>query len=161
MHVFRGVSCCDHDAGRQNTFEGQLLLPPSRATRRDRPIGGGNCEGRMSLSVQNRAENVATFRFIQVFLLETVARWVPNTPELEVKVVFGRHIWDLAQQADALGKRCYELRAPLQSSLRPSESYMAFLEEFAKTSSTAEKLDNFYDIVLPSLAARYKSYVNR
>jgi len=115
----------------------------------------------MSLSVKSRAENVATFRFIQVFLMETVARWVPNTPELEVKVVFGRHIWDLAQQADALGKRCYELRAPLQSSLRPSESYMAFLEDFAETSSTAEKLHNFYDIVLPSLAARYRSYVNR
>ena len=67
----------------------------------------------MSLSVQDRAEYVATFRFIQVFLMETLARWVPQTPEMEVKVLFGRHIWDLAQQADGLGKRGYELRAPL------------------------------------------------
>src|SRR5205823_5337431 len=50
----------------------------------------------MSLSVQQRAEFVATFRFIQVFLMETIARWVPQTPEMEVKVLFGRHIWELA-----------------------------------------------------------------
>ncbi len=94
----------------------------------------------MSLSVQERAEYVATFRFIQVFLMETLARWVPPTPEMEVKVLFGRHIWDLAQQADALGRRGYELRAPLQFSLRPAESYVEVLEEFARTNTTPQKI---------------------
>ena len=115
----------------------------------------------MSLSVQNRAENVATFRFIQVFLMETIARWTPATPELEVKVLFGRHIWDLAQQADALGKRTYELRAPLQFSLRPTERYVALLEEFAKTSTTSEKIHGFYEAILPGLAARYRAYLEQ
>jgi hypothetical protein len=114
----------------------------------------------MSLSVQNRAENVATFRFIHVFLMETLARWVPNTPEMEVKVVFGRHIWDLAQQADGLGQRTYELRAPLQFSLRPKEGYVKFLEEFASTVTTPQKIHGFYDVVLPSLAARYQVYLD-
>ena len=52
-------------------------------------------------SVQNRSESLATFRFIHVFLMETLARWVPSTPEMEVNVIFGRHIGDLAQKADA------------------------------------------------------------
>jgi hypothetical protein len=115
----------------------------------------------MSLSVEQRAEYVATFRFIQVFLMETLARWVPQTPELEVKVVFGRHIWDLAQQADALGRRAYELRAPLQSSLRPLESYVELLEEFARTGSTPQKIHGFYDVILPGLSARHQSYLER
>jgi hypothetical protein len=115
----------------------------------------------MSLSVQSRAENVATFRFIHVFLMETLARWVPATPEMEVKVIFGRHIWDLAQQADALGKRAYELRAPLQFSLKPTERYVGFLEDFARTSATAEKIHGFCDGVLPGLAARYRAYLDR
>jgi hypothetical protein len=115
----------------------------------------------MSLSVQSRAENVATFRFSHVFLMETLARWVPTTAEMEVKILFGRHIWDLAQQADALGKRTYELRAPLQFSLRPSERYMRVLEDFAKTSSTVEKVQGFYDVVLPGLAARYQTYLSQ
>jgi len=103
---------------------------------------------------------VATFRFIHVFLMETLARWVPNTPEMEVKVIFGRHIWDLAQQADALGKRTYELRAPLQFSLRPSEGYAKFLEDFATTASTPRKIHGFYDVILSGLAARYQIYLN-
>lgn len=113
----------------------------------------------MSLSVQNRAEFVATFRFIQVFLMETLARWVPQTPEMEVKVLFGRHIWDLAQQADALGKRGYELRAPLQFSLRPVETYVEVLEEFSRTEATSRKIGGFYDVILPGLAARYRNYL--
>jgi hypothetical protein len=115
----------------------------------------------MSLSVQNRAEFVATFRFIQVFLMETLGRWVPQTPEMEVKVLFGRHIWELAQQADALGKRVYELRAPLQFSLRPVESYVKVLEEFAQTAATPQKIHGFYDVILPGLAARYRNYLER
>ena len=115
----------------------------------------------MSLSVQNRAEFVATFRFIQVFLMETLGRWVPETPEMEVKVLFGRHIWELAQQADGLGKRVYELRAPLQFSLRPTESYVKVLEEFAQTAATPQKIHGFYDVILPGLAARYRNYLER
>lgn len=113
----------------------------------------------MSLSVQDRAEYVATFRFIQVFLMETLARWVPQTPEMEVKVLFGRHIWDLAEQADGLGKRGYELRAPLQFSLRPLESYVAVLEEFARTETTQRKIHGFYEVILPGLSARYQNYL--
>lgn len=113
----------------------------------------------MSLSVQDRAEYVATFRFIQVFLMETLARWVPQTPEMEVKVLFGRHIWDLAQQADGLGKRGYELRAPLQFSLRPLDSYVEVLEEFAGTQSTQQKIHGFYAVILPGLSARYQNYL--
>jgi hypothetical protein len=113
----------------------------------------------MGLSVQTRAENVATFRFIHVFLMETLARWVPNTREMEVKVLFGRHIWDLAQQADALGKRTYELRAPLQFSLRPIERYAKFLEEFATSEPTPQKISGFYGAILPGLTVRYKRYL--
>lgn len=114
----------------------------------------------MSLSVQTRAENVATFRFIHVFLMETLARWTPQTPEMEVKVLFGRHIWDLAQQADLLGKRTYELRAPLQFSLRPIDSYAESLQDFAGTDTTQKKLAGFYEVILPGLEARYRQYLN-
>ncbi len=114
----------------------------------------------MSLSVQKRAENVGTFRFIHVFLMETLARWVPNTPEMEVKVIFGRHIWDLAQQADALGHRTYELRAPLQFSLSPKDEYVKFLEDFRSTVTTQQRIHGFYDVILPRLASRYQAYLD-
>ena len=48
---------------------------------------------------------LATFRYVAVFLMETAARWTPLTPELEVKLLFGRHLWEFAQHADMLGQR--------------------------------------------------------
>ena len=73
---------------------------------------------RMITSVNERCRYIATFRHISVWLMETVARWTPMTPEMEVKVVFGRHIWEYAQMADALGKRTFALYDPSRGYLR-------------------------------------------
>lgn len=73
----------------------------------------------MGLILREKAEHLGTFRWLEVFLMETLARWVPTTPEMEVKILMGRHIWDAAQHADALGKRTFELRAPLHYTLTP------------------------------------------
>jgi hypothetical protein len=115
----------------------------------------------MSLSVKQRGAAVATYRYIQVRLMETLAEWVPTTPEMEVKLLLGAHIWDVAQHADALGKRTYELRLPLQFSLKPSEDYLRVLDEFARTTDTARRLAGFYDVMLPALARRFRHYLEQ
>ena len=66
----------------------------------------------MALTVKQRGQHIATFRFVQVRLMEILSAWVPSTPEMEAKLLFGPHIWDTAQAADALGKRAHELRLP-------------------------------------------------
>ena len=38
----------------------------------------------MNLNVKERGRAVATHRSILVTLMETVARWTPTTPEMEV-----------------------------------------------------------------------------
>jgi hypothetical protein len=113
----------------------------------------------MRLTVSDRARRIATFRFIEVKLMETAARWTPTTPEMEVKVLLGRHIWDFAQHADALGKRTFELRAPLQHSERPRDAYVELLDEVAALTGTAERLAALYDAVLPGLDARHERYL--
>jgi hypothetical protein len=113
------------------------------------------------LSVRERGETVATLRWIHVQLMETIASWVPTTPEMEVKLLFGAHIWDVAQHADALGKRTYELRMPLQHSLQPTKPYQQLLGELAQVNDTDERLACFYDGILPVLAARFATYLGR
>lgn len=115
----------------------------------------------MSLSVQDRGETLATFRFIQVRLMETLARWVPTTPEMEVKLLFGAHIWDVAQHADALGKRVYELRMPLQHSLEPTAGYLEALQELSAAHETSHRLAGVYEAILPRLGDRYRRYLDR
>lgn len=113
----------------------------------------------MNLNVAERGHLIATFRFVEVGLMEMVAAWTPTTPEMEVKVLFGRHIWDFAQHADALGKRTFELRLPLQHSRPPQAPYRALLAEVGSLRGTGERLGGLYDVILPGLDVLYGSYL--
>ena len=113
----------------------------------------------MGLTVKQRGQSVATFRFVHVKLMETLAAWVPSTPEMEAKLLFGEHIWDLAQHADALGKRTHELRLPLQHSIAPALPYLNVLEQLATIEQTDRRISGFYDVVLPALGERLRSYL--
>jgi hypothetical protein len=113
----------------------------------------------MGYSVQQRAECVGTFRWVEIQLMEMLANWVPTTPEMEVKILFGRHVWDCAQHADALGKRAFELRAPLHFTLPAVDSYRAFLRDMAEVSSTIDRLSAFYDTLCPGMIERYRDYL--
>ena len=115
----------------------------------------------MSLNVKERGDCVATFRWIEVRLMEMLAAWVPTTPEMEVKLVFGAHIWDVAQHADSLGKRTHELRLPLQHSIEPPEDYVAFLGELGATPETSKRIAGFYDCVIPGLDRKFRDYLER
>jgi hypothetical protein len=114
----------------------------------------------MGLTVKERGQNVATFRYVQVFLMETLAAWVPTTPEMEVKLLFGEHIWDFAQHADALGRRTYELRLPLQHSAAPTDDYERVLRRLASTEETTRRIAGIYDAMLPALERRYRRYLD-
>ncbi len=115
----------------------------------------------MALTVKQRGQHIATFRFVQVRLMEILSAWVPSTPEMEAKLLFGPHIWDAAQAADALGKRAHELRLPLQHSIAPAAAYVELLGELGAVSGAARRIAVLYDVVLPGLAARYRRYMQR
>jgi hypothetical protein len=115
----------------------------------------------MLLNVKQRGECVATFRWIEVRLMEMLAAWVPSTPEMEVKLVFGAHIWDVAQHADALGKRTQELRLPLHHGIEPAGGYVRFLDDLAATVETSGRVAGFYDCALPGLARQLREYLER
>src|ERR1700675_148809 len=106
----------------------------------------------MGLILREKAEHLATFRWLEVSLMETLARWVPTTPEMEMKVLMGRHIWDAAQHADALGKRTFELRAPLHYTLAPLSLHLNTMKDLAAVEDTPGRLQAVYEVILPGLA---------
>jgi hypothetical protein len=115
----------------------------------------------MPMTVAERAQTIATFRFIEVRLMEISAAWVPTTPEMEVKVLLGRHIWNFAQHADALGRRTFELRLPEQFSQKPSDGYLRILAEMEAIEETPRRLAALYDVILPGIERRYTRYVEQ
>ena len=113
----------------------------------------------MGLSIREKADTVGTLRFASVFAMEALARWIPTTPELEAKVCFGRHVWEFAQHADALGRRTAELRAALHHSAPPTSAYGALLDQLAGTVPTRERISVFYDGLLADLERRYRTFL--
>jgi hypothetical protein len=114
----------------------------------------------MRMTVNDRSRAIATFRFIQVKLMELAAAWTPSTPEMEAKVMFGRHIWDFAQHADALGKRTFELRQPEQYTLPADTAYQELLHRIASADDTAERIAGLYEVIVPGLIRRYENYIS-
>ena len=114
----------------------------------------------MNLNVKQRGDHVATFRWIEVRLMEILAAWVPTTPEMEVKLVLGAHIWEAAQHADAFGRRANELRLPLHDSLAPSPAYVELLADVAAITDTAKRIAAFYDCILPGMDTWLRRYVD-
>jgi len=113
----------------------------------------------MKLNVQQRAESLGTYRWIAVRLMRQLAEWIPTTPEMEVKVLFGRHVWDCARHADAFGKRAFELRAPLHYTLPAVRAYQDWLESLRASESAADRVCALYDAAFPALAERYRGYL--
>jgi hypothetical protein len=113
----------------------------------------------MALTVKQRGQHVATFRFVEARLMEILAGWIPTTPEMEAKLLFGPHVWDCAQAADALGKRAHELRLPLQHSLAPVAQYVRVLEALASAAGASRRIAALYEGVLPRLGERYRRYL--
>ena len=111
------------------------------------------------MSVLERSEFIGTFRWIEVKLMETLAGWIASTPEMEVKVLFGRHVWACAQHADALGKRTFELRASLNFAQEPLADYCQFIVTSKQTTDSAGRIAVFYDVILPGLSRKYHSYL--
>ena len=111
------------------------------------------------MNVKQRGDAIGTFRYIAVRLMETVAYWTPITPEMEAKVLFGRHIYDYAQHADALGKRTFELRQPEHYTRLAAPQYVEVLEALRKADTTADRFAMLYDVVVPGLIRRYEAYI--
>ena len=113
----------------------------------------------MTMTVRERADTVGTLRFASVFAMETLAGWVPTTPDLEAKILFGRHIWEFAQHADAMGKRTHELRAALHYTPEPLPPYREALEVLRATEGATERIVSFYDVFLPDLEQRVRAFM--
>jgi hypothetical protein len=108
-------------------------------------------------SIAEKADTVATFRYLSVYLMETLARWTPLTPELEVKILFGRHLWEFAQHADALGQRAAELRAGLHYTRPPVAPYRQVLDQCASFETASDRVHSVYDVLVPDLERRYRA----
>ena len=119
-------------------------------------------EGRFS--VEHSARLLRNYRYAVERALRALGGWIALSPEISAKLLMGRHVWDLAQHADAFGRRLPELRAQAQVSEPANPSFIAFmdaLEEPEAPHQTVERLVGVYRVLKPHLLATYRDHLAR
>lgn len=116
-----------------------------------------------NFSVEASARLARCYRYAEERTMRTLGGWIALTPELPVKLLFGRHVWDCAQHADAWGRRLPELRSRAQESEPSSVRFVRFmdlLDEREGPGESVERLVGVYRVLKPHLAATYASHLD-
>jgi 1,2-phenylacetyl-CoA epoxidase catalytic subunit len=116
------------------------------------------------LDVAASARRIRHYRYAEERMMRILAGWIALTPELPVKLLFGRQVWDCAQHADLWGKRLPELRSPAQVSEPPNDAFVRFvdaLESREAWGETLERLAGTYRVLKPHLVETYTAHLAR
>src|SRR5258707_11340675 len=114
------------------------------------------------LEVDESARTVRHYRFVVERMMRILGGEPDPAPELSVKLLLGRHVWDNAQHADLWGKRLPELRATAQVS-EPSKgrlvAFMDALEAAGAPGETIGRVVGVYRVPKPQLLATYETHL--
>ena len=114
------------------------------------------------LSVDDSARRIRNYRYAEERLMRLLGGWIAVTPELPAKLLFGRHVWDCAQHADAWGRRLPELRAPAQQSEPANDGVAAvirMLDSLEGPRQTLERIAGAYGVFKPHLVTVYARHL--
>ncbi|HMH51714.1 MAG TPA: hypothetical protein VK548_15860 [Candidatus Acidoferrum sp.] len=113
-------------------------------------------------SVDASARRIGHYRWLEERLLRILGGWIALTPELPVKLLFGRHVWDCAQHADLWGRRLPELRARAQGE-PPSEGFahlVELVEGLQARHESIARVVSVYRVLKPHLVAAYRTHLD-
>ncbi len=115
--------------------------------------------------VEESARRVGAYAWLEMRLFEALGGWIATVPELDVKLVLGRHCYHHAWHAEQLQQRLPELREmnPARLTLPANEGIVAFAEALIEPEAaelTIEKLVGVFRVLLPRTIAAYTYHLN-
>ncbi len=115
--------------------------------------------------VEESARRVGNYKWAEMRLFEVLGGWVATVPELDVKLVLGRHTYHHAWHAELWDKRLPELREMNTTRLTvPANDAMAeFMDAVREPEApelTIEKLVGVYRVLIPRKIAAYTYHLN-
>ena len=115
--------------------------------------------------VEDSARRVGNYKWTEMRLFEVLGGWVATVPELDVKLVLGRHTYHHAWHAELWDKRLPELREmnTARMTVPPNDEFVAFMEavrEPEAADQTIEKLVGVYRVLIPRKIAAYTYHLN-
>jgi hypothetical protein len=116
-------------------------------------------------SVEESAHRVGNYKWAEMRLFEVLGGWVATVPELDVKLVLGRHTWFHAEHAKRWDERLPELREMNRERLNipPNAEFEAFMDAVREPEDaelTIEKLVGAYRVLIPRFIGVYTYHLN-
>jgi hypothetical protein len=115
--------------------------------------------------VEESARRVGNYRWNEMRLFEALGGWVATIPELDVKMVLGRHCYHHAWHAELWTKRLPELREMNvdRMTLPANDEMVVFMNAVIEPEApelTIEKLVGVYRVLIPRTIAAYTYHLN-
>ena len=116
-------------------------------------------------SVEETARRVGNYKWAEMRLFEVLGGWVATVPELDVKMVLGRHTYHHAWHSELWHKRLPELREmnPDRLTKPANDAFVTFMDAVREPEApehTIEKLVGVYRVLIPRFIAAYTFHRN-
>lgn len=115
--------------------------------------------------VAESARRIGNYKWIEMRLFESLGGWVATIPELDVKMVLGRHCYHHAWHSELWHKRLPELREmnPERLTQPANDELVSFVDALRQPEApelTIEKLVGVYRVLVPRLIGAYTYHLN-
>jgi len=116
-----------------------------------------------TLSVQENLETLGKYRFMEIQLMELMGSWAYTIVDPEIKIGFGRQMYQDAVHADLLGKRIPELkgRSAHFHEIVPSDDIVRLLETIWRSHDDLHRMAGLYRVLKPALIEAYERHLER
>lgn len=115
-----------------------------------------------TFTVQQNLELLGRYRFTEIQLMELMGSWAYTMVDPEIKIGFGRHMFQDSIHADLLGKRIPELKGRSQHfhSIPPSDEFVTLLEKIWKEPDELLRMVGLYRVLKPELVGVYRRHID-
>lgn len=114
-----------------------------------------------TLTVQQNLELLGRYRYAEIQFMELMGSWAYTMVDPEIKIGFGRHMFQDSVHADLLGKRIPELKGRSQHfhSIPPSDEFVRLLEKIWAERDELLRMAGLYRVLKPELVAVYRRHL--
>jgi uncharacterized ferritin-like protein (DUF455 family) len=114
-----------------------------------------------TISVTQNLELLGKYRYAEIQMMELMGSWAYTIVEPEIKIGFGRQMYQDAVHADMLGKRLPELKGRSEHFhyVAPSDAFVKLLEKIWRVNDALRRMVALYRVLKPALVAAYEHHL--
>jgi uncharacterized ferritin-like protein (DUF455 family) len=115
-----------------------------------------------TFTVQQNLELLGRYRYTEIQFLELMGSWAYTMVDPEIKIGFGRHMFQDSVHADLIGRRIPELKGRSQHfhSIPPSDDFVKTVEQIWKEQDELLRMVGLYRVLKPALVSVYRGHLD-